>query len=255
MDIQLNSQLGNGYKSNSQKMRVITEAWAGDNVFCPYCGSCVSHFENNRPAADFYCNECAEEYELKSLGRAFGDKVNDGAYEKLVKRIKSASNPNFFFLHYDELSLKVKDLIIVPKYYFSPSIVEKRNPLRGSARRAGWVGCQILLGQIPSDGRIDVIKDEIPYPKRDVIEKLYRTKFIRDFDIESRGWVLDIMSCINRLEKSTFSLSEMYGFESFLADKYPANKNIRAKIRQQLQMLRDKGFISFEARGTYKKLK
>ena len=67
MDVQLNSQLGNGYKSNSQKMRVITEAWAGDNVFCPYCGSRVSHFENNRPVADFYCSECLEEYELKSL--------------------------------------------------------------------------------------------------------------------------------------------------------------------------------------------
>ena len=82
MDIQLDSQLGYGYKSRSQRIRVITEAWAGDNIFCPYCGSDVSHFENNRPVADFYCHECAEEYELKSLGKAIGDKVNDGAYEK-----------------------------------------------------------------------------------------------------------------------------------------------------------------------------
>ena len=254
MDIRLDSQLGDGYKSSSQRIRVITESWAVDNVFCPYCGSGVSHFENNRPVADFYCHECAEEYELKSLGRAIGEKVNDGAYEKMIKRIKASNNPNFFFLHYDEHSLKVKDLIVVPKYFFSPSIVEKRNPLREGAQRAGWVGCQILLGQIPSDGRIDVIKDEIPYPKRDVIEKLYRTKFVRDIDIDSRGWVLDIMTCINRLEKKKFSLSEMYGFESFLADKHPTNKNIRAKIRQQLQVLRDKGFLSFEKGGNYKKL-
>ena len=255
MDLQLNSHLGDGYKSNSQKIRVITEAWAGDNVFCPYCGSGVSRFENNRPVADFYCNECAEEFELKSLSRTIGDKVNDGAYEKMLKRVKEASNPNFLFLHYDDSSMKVRDLIVVPKYFFSPSIIEKRNPLGENARRKGWIGCQILFGQIPEDGRIDVIKDEIPYPKRDVIEKLYRTKFVRDFDVESRGWVLDVMTCINRLEKSHFTLSELYGFESFLADRHPTNKNIRAKIRQQLQFLRDKGFIAFMERGNYKKLK
>ena len=254
MDIRLDSQLGDGYKSSSQRIRVITESWAVDNVFCPYCGSGVSHFENNRPVADFYCHECAEEYELKSLGRVIGDKINDGAYETLIKRIKSSNNPNFLFLHYDKDSLKVKDLIVVPKYFFSPSIVEKRNPLSQEARRAGYVGCLILLGQIPSDGRIEVIRDGIPYPKRDVIEKLYRTKFVRDFDVESRGWVLDIMNCINRLEKKRFTLSEIYGFESFLADKHPTNNNIRAKIRQQLQVLRDKGFIAFEQRGIYKKL-
>ena len=254
MDVQLDSRLGEGYKINPQKIRVITESWASDNIFCPYCGSGVLHFKSNRPVADFYCKECAEEYELKSLSRVIGDKINDGAYETMMKRIKEANNPNFFFLHYDESKMKVKDLIVVPKYFFSPSIIEKRNPLKAGARRAGWVGCQILLGNIPSDGRIDVIKNEIPYPKRDVIEKLYRTKFVRDIDVESRGWVLDVMTCINRLEKSKFALSEIYGFESFLADKHPTNKNIRAKIRQQLQMLRDKGFISFEARGVYKKL-
>lgn len=254
MNVQLDSRLGSGYKSNSQKIRVITEAWAGDNVFCPYCGSGVAHFENNRPVADFYCHECAEEFELKSLSRAIGDKINDGAYEKMLKRVKEANNPNFLFLHYDDSKMKVKDLIIVPKYFFLPAIIEKRKPLGEGARRKGWIGCQILLGQIPKDGRIDVIKDEIPYPKRDVIEKLYRTKFVRDFDIESRGWVLDVMTCINRLEKSCFSLSELYGFEAFLADKHPTNKNIRAKIRQQLQVLRDKGFIAFVERGNYKKL-
>lgn len=254
MNLQLDSHLGAAYKSNSQKIRVITEAWAGDNVFCPYCGSGVAHFENNRPVADFYCHECSEEFELKSLSRTIGDKVNDGAYDKMLKRIKEANNPNFLFLHYDDLNMKVRDLIIVPKYFFSPSIIEKRKPLGADAKRKGWVGCQILFGQIPVDGRIDVIKNEIPYPKRDVIEKLYRTKFIRDFDVESRSWILDVMTCINRLKKTNFSLSEMYGFESFLAGKHPTNNNIKAKIRQQLQVLRDKGFITFVARGNYKRL-
>ena len=33
------------------------------------------------------------------------------------------------------------------------------------------------------------------------------------------------------------------------------NKNVQPKIRQQLQILRDRGFLKFTARGHYKKVK
>ena len=35
--------------------------------------------------------------------------------------------------------------------------------------------------------------------------------------------------------------------------RHPENNNIEAKIRQQLQFLRDKGFIQFLSPGQYKK--
>jgi type II restriction enzyme len=35
--------------------------------------------------------------------------------------------------------------------------------------------------------------------------------------------------------------------------KYPNNNNIQAKIRQQLQILRDKGYLKFTGRGKYEK--
>jgi len=46
----------------------------------------------------------------------------------------------------------------------------------------------------------------------------------------------------------------MYQFEAMLTIKHPNNHNIKAKIRQQLQLLRDKGFIDFLDRGIYKKI-
>ena len=46
----------------------------------------------------------------------------------------------------------------------------------------------------------------------------------------------------------------MYRFASELQRKYPDNHNIRAKIRQMLQILRDKGIIAFGARGKYRRL-
>jgi type II restriction enzyme len=34
--------------------------------------------------------------------------------------------------------------------------------------------------------------------------------------------------------------------------KHPSNNNVKAKIRQQLQFLRDKGVLDFVGRGQYR---
>ena len=45
----MNSELAANYNSNTQKIRVLTEAWAKDNMFCPYCGNAyIEHFANKR---------------------------------------------------------------------------------------------------------------------------------------------------------------------------------------------------------------
>jgi type II restriction enzyme len=48
------------------------------------------------------------------------------------------------------------------------------------------------------------------------------------------------MIYIEKLNKKQFHLKELNIFLYELAIKYPENKNIEAKIRQQLQFLRDK---------------
>jgi type II restriction enzyme len=48
------------------------------------------------------------------------------------------------------------------------------------------------------------------------------------------------MKCIESLHKNEFTLQEIYDFESALKQKYPNNNFIKDKIRQQLQLLRDK---------------
>lgn len=61
--------------------------------------------------------------------------------------------------------------------------------------------------------------------------------------------------CIDSISKDTFNLKDIYDFEEILKIKYPNNNFIKDKIRQQLQILRDKGLIEFVARGRYKKVK
>lgn len=68
------------------------------------------------------------------------------------------------------------------------------------------------------------------------------------------GWKLEVFNCLDSIENITFSLVEAYAFEDVLSDKYPNNRNIKDKIRQQLQYLRDLGLIEFKVRGVYKKL-
>jgi type II restriction enzyme len=50
----------------------------------------------------------------------------------------------------------------------------------------------------------------------------------------------------------SFTLNEIYSFEKYLKMKHPENNNIQAKIRQQLQILRDKNYLEFVERGKYK---
>ena len=87
-----------------------------------------------------------------------------------------------------------------------------------------------------------------------MIEKMNKAKKLEDSDIESRGWIFDILNCVNQIESMEFSLSEVYAFESVLSQMHPQNRNVQAKIRQQLQFLRDKNIIEFLGNGMYRKL-
>ncbi len=255
MEISLDSRIPENYHSNSQIARILTETWVADNMFCPRCGNLhIKHFENNRPVADFFCPSCNNEYELKSKNGVLGRKINDGAYKTMIDRITSNNNPDFFFMTYSQKELKVRDFVFVPKHFFVPDIIEKRKPLALTSRRAGWTGCNILIDKIPEQGRIYVISNGHALSREAVISRVTQSNRLETSNINSRGWLMDILNCVNTLPDEMFSLDEMYAFESELLAKHPQNSNIKPKIRQQLQFLRDRGFIEFLGSGKYKKI-
>ena len=78
MNLSLNTKLAEGYSSNSQIARVLTEHWVKENSYCPCCGETpLNEFENNRPVADFYCKKCNEEFELKSKNGKFSTTIKE----------------------------------------------------------------------------------------------------------------------------------------------------------------------------------
>ncbi len=254
MKLLFNAKLADNYTSQSQKIRVLTEAWVDDAIFCPNCGQLdINRYPNNQPVADFYCSNCKEEYELKSKQFNIGTKIVDGAYRTMIERLRSSNNPNFFLLNYDLKSYEVLNFIVIPKHFFVPEIIEKRKPLSLTARRAGWIGCNILLNHIPQTGKIFFVRDRQVEPKEKVLADWKKTLFLRDEkEISAKGWLLDIMVCIEKIGRKEFSLDEMYVFENKLSRKHSDNRHIKDKIRQQLQVLRDKGYLEFTGKGNYR---
>ena len=253
MRLSFDTSLSEKYNSSAQKIRVMSESWLGDNMYCPNCGNPrISHLTNNSPVADFQCDNCGEIYELKSKNGNLGKKIADGAYSTMIERITSDSNPDLFLLQYSK-SLAVTELLLVPRFFFVPDVIEKRKPLAATARRHGWVGCNILFGEIPQQGKISVIQNSRILDRQNVIQNYDRIKQLRTKSIDSRGWLLDVLSCINDIPKTEFNLSDVYGYVEVLQKKHINNNNVEAKIRQQLQFLRDKGFIEFLGKGQYRK--
>ncbi len=147
----------------------------------------------------------------------------------------------------------VTDLLLIPKFFFVLQKIEKRKPLAATARRAGWTGYNILYSEIPEQGKIYIIKNSIIEPTSAVVEKYAQIKRPETQNINSRSWLLDVLNCVNNIEANEFCLQDVYAYINFLQAKHIENHNVEAKIRQQLQFLRDKGFIEFLGRGHFKK--
>ncbi|MEK7131734.1 MAG: DpnI domain-containing protein [Patescibacteria group bacterium] len=254
MNLFFETKLADKYKNQSQKIRVLTEDWVDRQVYCPNCGHLeIDKYENNKPVADFFCSNCREDYELKSKKDYVGTKIVDGAYRTMIERLQSTNNPNFFLLNYDLNDLSVLNFLVIPKHFFVPEIIEKRKALAQTARRAGWVGCNILLKGIPESGKIFYIKNGKTEDKEKVIKNWQKTLFLREEkEITTKGWLLDIMRCVESLGKQEFTLGAIYAFEKELSKLHPENKHLKDKIRQQLQILRDKGYLEFLDRGIYR---
>jgi type II restriction enzyme len=243
------------FESAAQIARVQTEAWASRWLFCPNCGSPrLGQFPNNSKVADFFCRDCPEQYELKSTAKPFGRKVPDGAYAAMQARLAAQDNPNLLLLRYDRPTGPggALDLMVIPKQFFVLDVIERRAPLSPTARRAGWVGCNILLARIPQSGRIYLLKDRQAIPRADVRAQWDSTLFLRDRSLEARGWLLEVMKAVEAIRRPQFTLDDVYAAEVRLQSLFPANRNVRPKIRQQLQVLRDQGYLEFVGRGVYR---
>ena len=253
MNLQMDIDRAQGFKSKSQITRVVSENWANSNLYCPAC-ACdeLEQAPNNTRAFDFVCPQCVARFQLKSSKRWDGRRVTDAGYHAMMDAILTDRNPNLVLLHYDD-DWTVRNLLVVPSFFLSESAIEKRKPLAATARRAGWIGCNILLSSIPVAGKIAVVVDGQEIGRNEVHNKYLKAKPFASIGAAVRGWTVDVFKIVEMLP-SKFSLRDVYRYENHFAKLYPSNKNVRPKIRQQLQVLRDMGMIRFLGEGRYERI-
>lgn len=239
------------YKSKSQIARVKTERWVEENGYCLACQSDrLFPTKPNTQARDFECDKCGHAYELKSALRPFGNRVVDGAYSSMMRRIQSATVPSFLLLQYSA-TWNVTNLWAIHHLLITASAIEERKALALTARRAGWIGCNINLSGIPPEGRIPIIVDGQPISKGKARALFAPPQQLSHLSPAARGWTAAVLKHLHELGKSPFTIRDAYMLEDRLSLLYPGNNNVRPKIRQQLQVLRDAGLIRFDARGVY----
>lgn len=168
----------------------------------------------------------------------------------MMRALASDRVPNLLVMQYTP-DWNVRNLVVIPSFFFTPAAIEERPPLAPTARRAGWIGCNILLSQIADVGKIKVVADGNAIDASAVREQYAAVRPLAALNVQARGWTLDVLRLVRKLSKRSFSLSEAYKFAPELAKLHPNNRNIEPKIRQQLQVLRDMGLLRFVSRGKY----
>jgi len=252
MNLSMDGDRASRYHSNSQRARVVTEAWGADNLYCPNCSSPkLTRLSHNTKASDFSCPNCRFWYQLKGQKTRLGKSVNDGAYAAMLEAIRHDETPSFYFMHYDLATWSIRNLLLIPSFAFPTSAIIKRNPLAVTARRAGWVGCNIALSRIPADARIAIVTESHVASAKNVRAQFRRVKPLAEIKAKERGWTLDVLNAVRRLGKTEFTTSDAYAFAHELEKLHPDNRHVRDKIRQQLQVLRDTGFLSHIDRGLW----
>jgi type II restriction enzyme len=105
---------------------------------------------------------------------------------------------------------------------------------------------------VPASGRITLLRERQWVAPELVRQQWRSTLFLSEASLDARGWLIEVMAAVEAIGRQEFSLDEVYASEARLQELYPANQNVQPKIRQQLQVLRDSGYLDFVGRGSYR---
>ena len=251
MLLRCDTSLADSYTSGAQKSRVLSELWLESNGYCLSCDSTVlRRARANTRATDFSCLKCDQNYELKAFRIQPKKSLVDGAYNALMGRILDGSVPTLMLLERNE-RWEIRSLTAIHHLFLTPEVIEMRKPLSKTARRAGWIGCKIRLDRIAADAKISIVAFGKPNDPGAVRAAFKRFENLKRLSPTKRGWTTVTLGIIRSLQAQSFTLTDLYDREFDFAYVYPQNRNIRPKIRQQLQVLRDLGYLEFLGNGAY----
>ncbi len=100
--------------------------------------------------------------------------------------------------------------------------------------------------------RVTTLRDAaIEAPPRVRLQRRQLARLVESFS----GWLQLTMEGISQIRSDTFTMSEVFAVCAPLAaSRFPENRHVREKLRQQMQRLRDLGLILFLGDGRYERL-
>jgi type II restriction enzyme len=251
VNLDCDPELAARYRSQSQKARVLTEDWVARNGFCLACSSDrLVRSVANKPCNDFTCPECNYRYELKAFRSRPARRLLGGAYDVLLSSIMRGDSPVLLLLERSE-EWRVINLSALHPVFLTSEVIEKRKPLSGGAKRAGWIGCNIRLDMLAPDAEIPIVHRGVVSDRKGSRDAFRRFQQIADSSPANRGWTNLILRILRERFQGEFCLADVYECKPLFASVFPRNRHIEAKIRQQLQVLRDLEVISFLGSGRY----
>ena len=250
--LEIDQSLGLGYVSRTQQVRRVTEDWVARNGYCLRC-DCDRLIQTaaNTKARDFNCQNCSHGYELKSKLGSFSTRVLDGAYGSMLTTIRESKTPTFLLLEYSSVG-RVERLRAIHHSLITETAIKPRKPLALTAKRAGWVGCNILLSDIALQGQISLLESGQLVPRTTARSAFARLDRLATLSPERRTWAATTLLLTERLPLR-FSLKDIYQFEAEMRLLFPNNRHVRPKLRQQLQLLRNAGLLVFLGGGRYER--
>lgn len=143
--------VGADFSSAAQIARLVLETWAEFNLYCLNCESdTLKRLSANTPVADFECPACESAYQIKGKDGRFGPVIPGAAYKPTIDAIRAGRCPHYVLLEYDRRFRTV----VFGKAVLGTSItvdrIIARAPLKQHAKRAGWVGCNLVIGGLPT---------------------------------------------------------------------------------------------------------
>jgi type II restriction enzyme len=168
----------------------------------------------------------------------------------MLASVLDGTAPTLMMLERDSL-WAIQSLTAIHHSFLTPNVIVERKPLSTTARRAGWVGCNIRLDLIVAEAQVEVIGNRGSLAPNSVREAFRRFEPLSKIGPRSRGWTTLTLKVLRGMGRKSFSLDDLYDKEPIFTAAYPDNRNIRPKIRQQLQVLRDLRFVEFLGNGNY----
>jgi type II restriction enzyme len=253
MNLAMPGHLAERFTSEAQRTREISETWGEENLFCAACPSPrLQRLPGSTKGKDFVCPKCEVYYQLKAHRSTLGNRVADGQYDAMMSLLSSNARPHFLLMQYQRADWSVLNLVLVPSFLLPPSSIHRRKPTWPKGRNKPWVGCDVMLDRVPPQGRISLIANRQIFSPKAVRSDLQQLSVLQKGKFESRGWKLEILRVVTSLGKAEFTNHDVYAHESELAAIFPHNSNIQEKIRQQLQYLRNSGFLEHVSSGHWK---